>query len=366
MPNPMNARPDESRLVTRRSFLRGTGATLLAGGSGAALASCGGGGGSPTGSGQTKKTAGGTSKITFLNILPLEGITFSQELLADAGGYFSDQGLDVTFQTTQGSAQAIQLVLSGSAPITRIAQIEAMEHAANRGAPLVNVGTLYREQTIRYVSSEQDPMKEPEDFIGKTIGIPSEGGSSETTLELFLSVNGVDPSRVNRQVVGLSPGVFNLVKKGRIAGYAVSTDTAEILQQQRSGVVVLRPGEFMTSGSQFYMVSQDGLNQNRDTIAKYMQAIHAAMDFIANDDGFDKTLEIIRQKYSFDTLENTEIAKASLAASVEAWTSGGNGKLLWTNPETWQKAYQELVETGVADGGKNPADWFTNELVPQG
>lgn len=239
-----------------------------------------------------------------------------------------------------------------------------MEHAANRGAPLVNVGTLYREQTIRWVSSAEDPLEKPEDFVGKTIGIPSEGGSSETTLNLFLAVNGIDPKRVNRQVVGLSPGVFNLVQNGRIAGYAVSTDTAEILQQQRSGVVVVRPGEFMTSGTQFYMVSQNGLRQNRDSIAKYMQAIHAAMDFIANDDGFDKTLKIIRKKYSFDTLENTEIAKASLQASVRAW--GSTDKLLWTDAQKWQKSYQELVETGVADGGKNPADWFTNELVPKG
>lgn len=364
MPNLMNAHSHESRPVTRRSFLQGTGAALLAGGSGAALASCGGGVSSPAGSGQGKKTASGTNKVTFLNIIPLESISFSQELLADAGGYFSDQGLDVRFQTTQGSAQAIQLVLSGSAPITRIAQIEAMEHAANKGAPLLNVGTLYREQTIRWVSSARDPLKRPKDFVGKTIGIPSEGGSSETTLKLFLAVNGIDPERVNRQVVGLSPGVFNLVKKGRIAGYAVSTDTAKILQQQRSGVVAVRPGQFMTAGTQFYMVSQDRLSQNRDTIAKYMQAIHAAMDFISNDDGFDKTLKIIRKKYSFDTLQNTKIAKASLRASVQAW--GSSDKLLWTDPQNWQKAYQELVQTGVADGGKDPKDWFTNELVPKG
>lgn len=357
MPSTIRALSSEPPQFTRRSFLRGTGAALVAGGSGALLTSCGGGGGGG---------GGGKAAVTFLTILPLESLTFSPEILADAGGYFSDQGLDVTFQSTRGSAQAIQLVLSGSAPLTRIGQIEGIEHAANRGAPLLNIGTAIKESTIRYVSSTDAPLREPKDFVGKTIGIPSEGGSSETTLDLFLSVSGIDPARVKRQVVGLSPGVFNLVKKGRIAGYAVSIDTAKILQQQRPGVVVFRPGEFMTSGAQFYMASKADFGQNRSSLEKYLQAVHAAMDFIIKDDNFDKTLEIMRKKYSFDTLQNTDIAKASLREYVDVWTAAGRDNVLKTVPSTWQKGYQELVDAGLAKGGKNPADWFMNELVPQG
>lgn len=349
---------------TRRAFLRGT-AALAASGGAVLLSSCA--GGESAGQGQSQGNgSGGRTKVTFLTILPLSSLTFTPELLADAGGYFADEGLDVTFQSTRGSAQAIQLVLSGSAPLTRIGQIEGIAAAANRGAPLANVGTVIKESTIRYVSSKQGPLREPKDFVGKTIGIPSEGGSSETTLDLFLAASGVDPKRVNRQVVGLTPGVFNLVEQGRIAGYAVSIDTAKILQQQRDGVVVLRPGEFMTSGAQFYMASQDGLENDRETIGKYLKAVHTALDFVINDDGFDKTLQTMRKKHSFDTLQNTPIAKASLKEYVRVWTSEGKENVLRTVPENWTKGYEELVRVGQASGGGNPDQWFTNELVPQG
>lgn len=348
--------------LSRRTFLRGSATALAATGGSALLSSCGGGGAqSSAGGGQT---SGGKIAVTFLTVLPLTSLTFSPELLADAGGYFADNGLDVTFQTSRGSAQAIQLVLAGSAGLTRIGQIEGMEAAANRGAPIANVGTVIKESTIRYVSSRQEPLQKPQDFVGKTIGIPSEGGTSETTLDLVLSTNGIDPKQVKRQVVGLSPGVFNLVKKGRLAGYAVSIDTAKILQQQRSGVAVFRPGEFMTSGAQFYMTSQDSLKQDKKTIGKYIESVYAALEFMVNDENHEKTLEIMRKKYSFDTLKNTSIAKASLDEYVRVWTSAGKENILKTLPENWSKGYKELASVGQAESGANPDEWFTNTLVP--
>src|SRR5690606_34169722 len=131
----------------------------------------------------------------------------------DAGGYFADQGLNVAFQTTRGSAQAIQLVLAGSAPITRIGQIEAMIHASNRDAPIVNVSAVIKESTIRFVSGAAAPLREPRDLVGKMLGIPSEGGESEITLDLLLASSGLEADSVTRQVVGVGPGVFNLVEQ---------------------------------------------------------------------------------------------------------------------------------------------------------
>jgi NitT/TauT family transport system substrate-binding protein len=348
------AEGDAGRLgpLTRRTFLRNSAGALALAGSGSVLISCGGG------------TETGRPKVTFLAIVPLTSLTFAPELLADAAGYFADQGIDTDFQSTHGSAQAIQLVLADGAPITRIGQIEAMGHASNRGAPLMNVGTVIKESTIRFVSTTNAPLRDPKDFVGKTVGIPSEGGETETTLDLLLRSSGVDPNEVKRQVVGVGPGVFNLVEQGRIAGFAVSIDTAKILEKQRPNVAILRPGQFIESGAQFYMVSDDGLVKYREEIKKYLAAVHTALEFIIADDGFDATLRTIRRKYSFATLEDEAVAKDSLQAFVEAWTSQGMENVLRTVPERWQQGYEELVQAGQAEAGKDPSQWFTNELLP--
>ncbi|MBN1239194.1 MAG: ABC transporter substrate-binding protein [Gammaproteobacteria bacterium] len=358
----------QSGRLTRRQFVHGTaalatsGATLLTGCSGGdetAAPSAGPRAGGEAGAG----AAAGATQFSFLAILPPETLTFAPELLADAAGYFADEGLDMNFELTRGSSQAIQLVLAGWAPLTRISQIEGMRAAANRDAPLVNVGMVIKDSTIRYVSSEQDPLREPQDFVGKTIGIPSAEGSSELELDLFLASAGVDRDSVERQVVGVTAAVYNLVEQGRIAGYAVSIDTAKILEQQRSGVVVLNPGDFMASGGQFYMASRNDLDANRDSIGKFVKAVHAALDFMIEDDGFDRTLEILRGKYSFDALNDTTIAKESLREYLRVWTSAGRESVLQTVPERWSRGYRELVEAGIVEPGADPAAWFTNEFV---
>lgn len=302
--------------------------------------------------------------LTFLTILPLTTLTFAPELLADAGGYFSDQDLDVTFQSTRGSAQAVQLVLAGSAPLTRVGQIEAVSHAANRGAPIMNVGTVMKRSTLRFVSSARAPIREPRDLLGKLMGISSEGGETEITMDLLLASSGIDPDEVERQVVGVGPGVYNLVEQGRIAGFIVSIDTAIVLERQSPDVVVMNPSDFIDAGAQFYMAAATDLERHRAPVGKYLAAVRAAIDFMIADDGFDETLRIMRQKHSFATLDDDEIAKASLAEYVKLWTAEGRENILRTVPERWRRGYEELASAGRAASGQKPEQWFTNALLP--
>ncbi|MDX1562502.1 MAG: ABC transporter substrate-binding protein [Gammaproteobacteria bacterium] len=341
----------DSNPVSRRDFVRGSAASLALATTGAVLVGCS----------ETPDT--GRTPVSFLAILDPNGLTFAPELLGIAGGYFADQGLDVALQQTRGSAPAIQSVLANGAPLTRIEQIEGVVHLANRGVPIKNVGTVIKESAIRFVSSSAAPIREPQDFLGKLIGIPSEGGSSDKTLDLVLSNAGIDPSTVERQVVGTNAGVYDLIERGSIQAYAVSIDVANILARQRGNVVTLTPGDFIASGAQFYMVSDDGLVEHRDTIRRYLAAVTAAIEFMVDDDGFDRTLEIMRQRYSFATLADTEIAKASLAEYVGIWTAEGRGNVMRTDSVSWQRGYDELVQANLAEAGHDPSAWFTNELV---
>lgn len=338
--------------LDRREFMRRSGSALAVAGTGAVLFGC-------------EDDDSGRTAVDFLAILDPEGLTFAPELLAIAGGYFADQGLDVTMQRMRGSAPAIQSVIAGQALLTRIEQIEGVVHLANLDVPIRNVSTVIKESAIRFVSSAAAPIREPQDFVGKLVGIPSAGGSTDKTLDLVLSTAGIEPASVERQVVGTSAGVFDLVERGSVHCYAVSIDVANILVEQRDNVIVFSPGDFISSGAQFYMVSAEGLNEQRDRIQRYLDAVFAAIDFMIDDDGFDRTLEILRQRYSFATLMNTSIAKASLGAYVDIWTAEGRDNVMRTVDASWRRGYQELVDAGLAASGRDPMAWVTNDLVPR-
>ncbi|SDL95354.1 NitT/TauT family transport system substrate-binding protein [Nonomuraea maritima] len=347
-----------SASLSRRSFLRRSAFALAAATAGPALlAGCGSG----------DAGADGSGKVTFLSYLPLETLSLTPELLAVAGGHFKKHGLDVTLQPVKGSPQAMQTLLSGIAPITRLGQIDVMTAVADTGQPLVTIGTLSRGSSLRFVySKKRHPLAKPEDFVGQTMGVPSEGGTSDKVVSLVLANAGIDPEQTKRQVVGLTPGTFSLVEQGRLAGYVVSVDTATILTAQNPDVGLFNPGETVKSDLQVYVTSKDALKNDSGTLQAFMAGIDDALSAIVADESLDETVKQLRTRYSFATLDDDKIAKASLTLLRESWTGGDPSKpLLVTDQAAWAAGYTELTAAGLAKSGADAGSWFDNSLLPK-
>ncbi|MFW3168689.1 ABC transporter substrate-binding protein [Geodermatophilus sp. CPCC 206100] len=359
------ARPASSRSSRPRwrSALAAASAATL-------LAACGGGGeeeGAAAGDGGDGGGGGEVQDVTFLNILPLESLTFTPELVAASCGYFEDNGLNVTFETTQGSAPAIQTVLAGGALITRVGDMETMLAVGERDAPLVNVGQINKTGTIRFVSAESDPLESPQDIEGRLVGTPSEGGTSEIILKLVAATAGIDPDDVQTQVVGVAPGVFDLVTSGRIGGYIVSLDTSVALDQQQPEAVVYNPSEDVRSGGQVYITSQEQAEDpaKQEQLSSYLTAIKQAVQFVVEDQANDyaETIECLSE-YEIPTLQDPEVGKAALDQYVESWTAAGDDQIAVTDPEQWQAIYDEMSGSGFVPEGLDPAEWYTDEFAP--
>ena len=327
---------------------------LLLGGS--LLAACGG----------AEKGADGRDKITFLNILPLESLSYAPEMVADTKGFFAAHGLDVEFQATQGSAPAIQTVLTDSAEITRIGDIETMVAAGKRNAPLVAIGEVIHRGTIRMISTKAKPVTRAADFRGKLVGTPSEGGTSSITLDLVAGSAGIAPAEVRRQVVGLSPGVFDLLTAGRVDAYIVSLDTAVLLQKTRREAVVYDPNTEISAGAQMYATSRAQARdpQKQDQLRRYLAAIGDATAFIEADqaNGFAETKRLIASKYKVPALGNPAVANAALAAYVESCTAGTSP--VGVDTGQWARSYGEVARIGQVPPGLDPNAWVDTSLAP--
>lgn len=340
-------------------------AALAAGLAGTLLAACGGGGGgSSSAAGGSSGSSGGTQEVTFLNILPLASLTFTPDLVADSCGQFQKHGLKVTFQTTQGSPPAIQTVLAGKALLTRIGDLEVMQANGAKNADLLAVGTVNKTTTIRFISAKDKPLQKAEDLKGRLMGTPSAGGTSDQLLKLTAASAGIPAGDLKTQVVGLAPGVFDLVKSGRIGGYVVSLDTAALLKAQQPDAVVYDPSEAIKSGGQVYVTSADQAKdaQKQDQLRRYLAAISDAISFVQKDEssGFSGTFKCL-EKYNIAALKTPDVAKATLSEYVKSWTEGG---ALKTDPQTWQTVYKENAGSGFVPEGKDPSAWTTDKYLP--
>jgi len=347
--------------LSRRRFLgNAAGAVAASGAAGALLAACGedAKGGSGGGGGSNS-----TDKITFLTIIPLN-LGFISEVLGDVNGRFKQQGLDVTIQSTRGSAQALQSILQGSALVTRAGAIETVQHNAQAGAPLVDIGMQWRKAPIALVSSPQRPMRVPADWRGKKVGLPSKGGTSEIIFNLMLASQGVPIDSVQRQVTGFSVGTYDLVKKGRVAGYVIGSVEQVLIKLQQPDAVVVDPSKWVEEG-QPYLTSQRQLAEKRDQLKAYMTVVKSTMDDVLNDRDkkYATIIAAVKKKYDFEELKDDKVAQGVIEGQVAAWSYGGAQPDLKTGQQSWQKVYDQLARSKIVEGGKNPQEWFTNDLV---
>jgi NitT/TauT family transport system substrate-binding protein len=334
---------------TRRAFMTRTAGTLAAvSGTGGLLAACG----SPAADKEKATKAASSGTVQVVNILPPQ-LGYAAEYIADMDGFFKKEGLTVKVNTARGSAPAIQAILSGTALLSWVGWLESVIDIANQGAPIQSVAFTGRRSTLAIVSDKtKKPLEKPQDFVGNRIGIPSEGGTSETTLDLMLASSGIDPEKVPRQVTGFTPGTFELIKKGRIAGFVIGASQEQQFRESQPDSTFLHTADYVTDGLN-YITSKKGLQSSADQIKAYMRALKGAMLQILEDkkQGYPDTLKKLRSKYDFNELKKDSVAKAYLDFNVGSWVIDGEDKLLKTDPQKWKATYDAAVKVEAAKGG---------------
>jgi NitT/TauT family transport system substrate-binding protein len=200
------------------------------------------------------------------------------------------------------------------------------------------------------------------------MGLPSAGGTSEKTLDLVLASAGIPKDSVKRQVVGLAPGVFELVKSGRIDGYIVSLDTSLSVLKQQPEAVAFAPSSAVSAGVQLYATSTEQSENagKQDQIRRFLQAIADSIKFMIDDEknDFKETMRLIGTKYDVPAFKDPTVAVEALKLFVKSWTVDGPEKIVQTNPQGWQTTYDEMVKSKLVAGGKDPSKWMTDKFAP--
>lgn len=322
-----------------------------------------------TGGSAAAPTSGGINQITFLAILPMTSLTFTPEYVAVAEGMYEAEGLKVDFQTTRGSAPAIQAILNNQGHVTRIGDIETLNAVLERDAPLLAIARASHKAPMRLMSASGKPIKTPQDMKGMKIGLPSAGGTSEVTLDLVGIKGGLKKGTdYTTQVVGgFSPASFDMVKSGRLDGLIVSMDMSVIIQSQHPDAVILNPGQYLESGAQVYATNTSIAQQNPDTMKNYLAATKKAMQFVADDaPDFQKTMDAIKKSgYKVAALDTPELVKKTLPLYIENWQGGlPADQMLSVSEEDWQKGYEEAAAAGLLKKDADLEGSLTGDYLP--
>jgi ABC-type nitrate/sulfonate/bicarbonate transport system substrate-binding protein len=302
--------------------------------------------------------------ISFTYVTPFGFlIGYAPVLVAKAGGFFEQQGLDVTIYGGRGSAQAVQQILSGQALLSRAGGSDLIKAVANQQAPILSIGVVCQGSPFLMVSHKDKPIHAPKDMIGKSIGVVTRGGSVENLLDTMLVNDGLDPTKVERNVVGNAPGAFGLIEQGRIDGLIISVGSVVTLRMEGAPIVAWNTDEHAPVPGQVYVTSKEATVKQPETIVRFLKAVFASMAAITADHDGEKTLALLKV-FEIAEMKNLAIAKAGLFEEAKLWDSAGVENRLRHRPEHWQHARDLLAKAKLVPAG-SAAICYTNEFVDQ-
>lgn len=253
------------------------------------------------------------NKLTKIKVAEVtHSVFYAPQYLADALGYFEDEGLDVELILTPGADKVTAAVLSGDVNIGFCGS-EATIYVYNQGQKdyLVTFSGLTKRDGSFLVSREKYDNFTLEDLKGKTIIGGRKGGMPEMTFEWALLENNIDP----KKDVNIDTSIdFASMQGAFISGtgdfVTLFEPNAFQLEQEGLGYVVASVGELGgVVPYTAYNAKKSYIENNPEIIQGFTNAIQKGLDYAHNHSNEEIAKKIL--PYFPDTSLNdlTEIVK---------------------------------------------------------
>ncbi len=229
-------------------------------------------------------------------------------------GFFSAEGLDVSIVQGRGSADAITKVGTGAADVGFGGISALMMAAAEGGAPVKAVMSIYSKQPDSLYTVKGGSIKTLKDVVGKTVAT-STFSSSNTLWPVILESNGIDPSKVKLLKVDAAT-LAPLLAQGRVDAtinwVTVAPGFTSILKQAGKDLEILPWSAAGLIGYGWCATASDKMIRERpEVLRRYVRALQKSVQFaIANPDKAAADLK------SMVPESDVQILAAELRASI--------------------------------------------------
>src|SRR5581483_5795075 len=229
----------------------------------------------------------------------------------EAAGFFKEAGLEIEVFYTQGGAETIATVASGSVDIAMSNGIAGALGAYAKGGDSTPYRVIGAEMTgaheLFWWVKADSPIKSLKDADGKTIAFSSPGSSSNLILLTLLKDTG---SKAKPVPTGGVPGTYTQVMTGQIdIGWSVVPFALKDIQEGKARIVARASDakELANQTIRANLANVNSLKTKREAIIKFMKVIQKSIDW-AYGSGHDKAVQI----FATNMKVTPEIAKKAV------------------------------------------------------
>jgi NitT/TauT family transport system substrate-binding protein len=195
--------------------------------------------------------------------------------VANAKGFFKEQGLTVEPIFVRGGPIAITSLISGNVDFASIGGAQAAIRSNAKGMDLNIISSLSNYTNYTLIGSKEN--KRLEDLRGKTVGITGAGTFSDFTIRLYLKRNNLDPDKdVALRAIGQTFVRAAALEKGLIAAAPFSAEDAVKLLDKGFPMIV-NLNEALRVPQSVYVTRGEMLEKFPETTKRFLKAVILGM-----------------------------------------------------------------------------------------
>jgi len=278
---------------------------------------------------------------------------------AEAGGHFSDVGLDVTIRQPADPAAPIKQVAAGRVDLAISYEPEVLR-ARDQGLNVVAVGALVRKPLTSIISLPEARIGRVADLAGRRVGTAGIDYQA-AYLRTILDRAGVPRGRVQERNLGfsLTPALLTRRVDAVLGAFWNYEGTELRLRGKRPNIIRVEDAGVPTYDELVLVANKDALESESGRLRAFIGALARGTQDLRRDP--DRALEgLLKSNRDLDPKLQREVLRATLPVLTPA-----SGRPYgYQDPREWDRFTAWMRENGLLRRFPNARGAFTNELLP--
>jgi NitT/TauT family transport system substrate-binding protein len=305
--------------------------------------------------GTTTTGAPETESISVL-IANLRSIQYFPVYLADAAGYFADEGLDVgEINIVSGSGAAIQQVIAGNVDLLVSNPAASISAVAGEQGDIVVYCSTHYQNIFTLATPTTTGITDIAGLEGATIGISEPSGGEVPVVRAAMATEGfVDGEDYQMLAIGEGGQVtFEALSSGDADAYSSSVFDVAAIEAAGLPLTHLLPDEFTYVPSIGYSVLRETFDGRSDVLTRFARATARAYEWGKLDENREQVNELI-EPYNSELFEDPAFVDATWEATLTLMTPPedmGDSPYCAHYIPGWETYVAAALETPVEEGG---------------
>jgi NitT/TauT family transport system substrate-binding protein len=300
-----------------------------------------------------------TEKVTYLLPAPAFLPAFGPWMLAQARGYYAQEGVEVNFLAAKGGVDVAVQVGAGNAPIGgAIGDTPIIARA--QGVPVKAEALLGGRALAHLVVHEGRGINGPRDLKGKTVSVMAYQDTTYYVLLGMLANAGLGKNDVDAQAAGPA-GVWQLFAAGKTDAMSAVPDWIANVRAQGIKIKIYQSDEHFNSMAQIVIASEDTIRKRPELVRKVVRAtLKGVSDIMKDPKGAiaDYVAAVPQYKGKEAYIEDVFNLYNSLVYP-------GQKTLGIIDPQRLAALQKFYVQQGIVQRETPLAELYTNEFVQQ-